>query len=134
MGVESFLISSALKGIVSQRLVRRICPNCRTEYTASAEEQEMLHLPVVPGRKFYKGKGCPQCFGTGYKGRTAVFEILVLNSKIKHAIADNLPHSQLMEIIEESDFEPLITDCVRLVEEGVTTVQEAYRTVNSTDL
>ncbi len=134
MGVESFLISSALKGVISQRLVRRICPNCRTEYTASSEEQQMLHMNVIPGRKFYRGKGCPMCFGTGYRGRTAVFEILVLNSAIKHAIADNVPHSQLMELIHASDFEPLIADCTRLVLNGTTTAEEAYRTVNSTDL
>ena len=134
MGVESFLISSALKGIISQRLVRRICPNCRTEYTPSAEEQQMLRLPVQSGRRFFRGKGCPMCFGTGYRGRTAVFEILTLTGPIKHAIADNVPHSQLMQLIEESDFEPLITDCVRLVQNGTTTVEEAYRTVNSTDL
>ena len=134
MGVESFLISSALKGVISQRLVRRICPNCRTEYTASAEEQQMLRLPVIAGRKFYRGKGCPMCFGTGYRGRTAVFEILTLNSAIKHGIADNVPHSRLQQLIEESDYEPLIVDCVRLVQNGTTTVDEAFRTVNSTDL
>ncbi len=133
MGVESFLISSALKGIISQRLVRRICPNCREEYTPTPEEQKMLRLPVTPGRKFYRGKGCPMCFNTGYRGRTAVFEILVINSSIRHAIADNVPHSQLMELIHSSDFEPLINDCVRLVLNGTTTVEEAYRTVNSTD-
>ena len=134
MGVESFLISSALKGIISQRLVRRICPNCRTEYSASAEEQAMLKLPYVPGRKFYRGRGCSQCFNTGYRGRTAVFEILVLTSAIKQGIADNVPHSRLQELIHASDFEPLITDCVRLVLNGTTTVEEAYRTVNSTDI
>ncbi len=134
MGVESYLISSALKGIISQRLVRRICTHCRYEYEASSEEQQMLHLPVQQGRKFYKGKGCPMCFNTGYRGRIAVFEILTLNSAIKHAIADNVPHSRLMELIYESDFEPLIADCVRLVESGVTTVSEAFRTVNSTDI
>ena len=134
MGVENFLISSALKGIISQRLVRRICPNCRTEYTPSAEEQQMLRLPVQSGRRFYRGKGCPMCFHTGYRGRTAVFEILTLTAPVKHAIADNVSHSHLMQLIEESDFEPLINDCVRLVLNGITTVEEAYRTVNSTDL
>ncbi len=134
MGVESFLISSALKGVISQRLVRRICPNCRTEYTPTADEQAMLHMPYSPGRRFYRGRGCPMCFNTGYRGRTAVFEILVLTSAIKHAIADNVPHSQLMELIHQSDFEPLLADCTRLVLDGTTTVEEAYRTVNSTDL
>ena len=94
----------------------------------------MLKLPVIPGRRFYRGKGCPMCFNTGYRGRTAVFEILVLNSAVKQAIADNVPHSQLMALIQESDFEPLINDCVRLVFNGTTTVDEAYRTVNSTDI
>lgn len=94
----------------------------------------MLRMPVTPGRKFYRGKGCPMCFNTGYRGRTAVFEILVLNAAIRHAIADNVPHSQLMELIHQSDFEPLIADCTRLVLNGTTTVEEAYRTVNSTDI
>jgi len=134
MGVESYLISSALKGIISQRLVRRICTHCRYEYEPNAEEQQMLRLPVQQGRKFYKGKGCPMCFNTGYRGRIAVFEILTITSAIRHAIADNVPHSRLMELIYESDFEPLIADCVRLVESGVTTVSEAFRTVNSTDI
>ena len=134
MGVESYLIADSTVGIIAQRLVRRLCPNCRAEYTASAEEQQMLRLPYVAGRKFYRGKGCPMCFNTGYRGRTAVFEILVLNSEIRHAIADNVPHSRLQELIHASDFEPLIVDCVRLVQNGTTTVEEAYRTVNSTDL
>ena len=133
MGVEPFLISTALKGVISQRLVRRICPNCRVEYAPNAEEQQMLRLPYSAGRRFYRGKGCPACFNTGYRGRTAVFEILVINAQIKRAIADNVPHSELMRIINESGYEPLINDCVRLVEQGVTTVAEAYRTVNSTD-
>jgi type II secretory ATPase GspE/PulE/Tfp pilus assembly ATPase PilB-like protein len=63
-----------------------------------------------------------------------VFEILVITADIKRAIADQVPHSELMKTIERSDFTPLITDCVRLVQEGVTTVSEAYRTVNSTDV
>ena len=134
MGVEPFLISTALKGVISQRLVRRICPNCRQEYTASAEEQDMLHLPYDPNRKFYKGRGCPVCFNTGYRGRTAVFEILTINKSIRRAIADGVPHSELMRAIESSDFEPLINDCINLVSQGVTTVEEAYRTVNSTDV
>ncbi|MCQ2406037.1 MAG: GspE/PulE family protein [Oscillospiraceae bacterium] len=133
MGVEPYLVSSALKGVISQRLVRRICPACREEYSPSAEEQAMLHLPYSEGRRFYRGKGCPACFNTGYHGRTAVFEILVISGAIKRAIADRVPHSELLRIINESGFETLIKDCVRLVEGGVTTVSEAYRTVNSTD-
>lgn len=134
MGVERFLISSALKGIISQRLVRRICPFCKESYSPTAEEQKKLHLPYSPDRTFYRGKGCSRCFNTGYRGRTAVFEILVLNQQICRGIADGVPYSQLRSMIDQSDFEPLIYDCVRLVENGTTTVDEAYRTVNSTGI
>ena len=131
--MERFLISSALKGVISQRLVRRICPFCKEPYTPTAEEQKKLHLPYSAARVFYRGKGCPRCFNTGYRGRTAVFEILVLNQEIRRGIADGVPYSQLRSLIDKSDFEPMIYDCIRLVENGTTTVDEAYRTVNSTD-
>ena len=134
MGVERYLISSALKGVISQRLVRKICPHCKESYHPSGEEQQKLQLPYDPERLFYRGKGCPRCFHTGYRGRTAVFEILVLNKEIRRGIADGLPHSRLRQLIDESDFEPLLYDCVRLVENGTTTVAEAYRTVHSTDV
>ena len=134
MGVEPFLISSALKGVISQRLVRKICPYCKEEYTPSGEEQAKLRLPYSPGRVFYRGKGCSRCFNTGYRGRTAVFEILTINRDVRRGIADGLPYSQLRKLIDDSDFEPLIHDCIALVENGTTTVDEAYRTVNSTDV
>ncbi len=92
----------------------------------------MIDLPYDPNRKFYRGRGCPQCFNTGYKGRTAVFEILIVTSAIKRAIADNAPHSELMKAISESDFETLLKDCQSLVLNGTTTITEAYRTVNTT--
>ena len=133
MGVERFLISSALKGVISQRLVRRICPFCKEPYTPSGEEQKKLHLPYSAARVFYRGKGCTRCFNTGYRGRTAVFEILMINQEIRRGIADGVPYSQLRSLIDQSDFEPMIYDCIRLVENGTTTVDEAYRTVNSTD-
>ena len=134
MGVEPFLISSALKGVISQRLVRKICPYCKEEYVPSAEEQDKLHLPHSADRVFYRGRGCSRCFNTGYRGRTAVFEILTINRDVRRGIADGLPYSQLRKLIDDSDFEPLIYDCVRLVENGTTTVEEAYKTVNSTDV
>ena len=134
MGVEPFLISSALKGVISQRLVRKICPYCKEEYTPSGEEQAKLRLPYSPGRVFYRGKGCSRCFNTGYRGRTAVFEILTINRDVRRGIADGLPYSQLRKLIDDSDFEPLIHDCIALVENGTTTVDEAYKTVNSTDV
>ena len=134
MGVENFLISTALKGVISQRLVRRICPYCKEAYTPSGDEQRKLRLPYSSGRTFYRGRGCNRCFNTGYRGRTAVFEILVINADVRRGIADGVPYSQLRALIDQSDFEPMIVDCIRLVENGTTTVDEAFRTINSTDV
>jgi len=133
IGVEPYLTASALKGVVSQRLVRRICPHCKEAYTPAREEQEMLHLPYDPARRFWRGRGCPACFGTGYHGRTGVFEILTVTADLRRAIADRVPYSELDARIGKSAFVPLERDCVRLVLAGVTTADEAYRTVNSTD-
>ena len=77
IGVEPYMISAALRGVISQRLVRKICPHCRVEYTPAEESLEAAGLGTPPpGAKFYRGDGCHECFGTGYRGRTGVFEIL----------------------------------------------------------
>ena len=78
IGVEPYLISSALKGIVSQRLVRRICPNCRREYTPTPDELDDLGLPTDEDWVFYRGAGCPNCFNTGYRGRVVASRISAL--------------------------------------------------------
>lgn len=133
MGIEHYLIASALKGVISQRLVRRICPHCREGYSPSEEEQRKLGLPVSAGRVFYRGKGCPRCFHTGYRGRTAVFEILTVSRELRRAIADGAPRSILLDKCRESGFQPLAADCIRLVDEGVTTAEEAWRAIRSTE-
>ena len=86
IGVEPYMISGSVKGIISQRLVRKICPHCKTAYKPDESELKALQLPETSEFTFYKGKGCPDCFFTGYRGRQAVFEILVFNSEIKRAI------------------------------------------------
>lgn len=131
MGVEQYLIASALKGVIAQRLVRRICPHCREEYTPTREEQQKLQLPFSSARRFSRGRGCPRCFHTGYRGRTAVFEILIITPELRRAIADGVPRSRLAELIQASDYTPLLQDCVRLVETGVTTAEEVHRTIRS---
>ena len=134
IGVEPYLVSSALKGVISQRLVRCICPNCRAEYPASAEEQKMLRLPVMEGRKFYRGTGCPACFGTGYRGRTGVFEILTMNQELAQAVENGARRLELLSFLTSGgNYEPLAADCARLVAEGVTTFEEAFRTIHSAD-
>ena len=132
MGVEPYLISGALKGIISQRLVRRICPNCKTSYEPSAEEVGSLRLPTNRQYTFYKGTGCQDCFDTGYKGRLAVFEIMVLTADMKRAIQMNDPVA-LDNAIKASGFRPILENGIELVMEGITTVSEVNRAVARTD-
>ncbi|WP_080800957.1 GspE/PulE family protein [Arabiibacter massiliensis] len=131
IGVEPYLISSGLRGIISQRLVRRICPHCREEYEPAAEELEAIGLRSGDGTRYFRGKGCPMCFHTGYRGRTAVFEILVIDATLRRAIADSANREEIRAILAQADFTPLSASCIQLVHDGVTTVEEAARTINS---
>ena len=135
IGVEPYLISSALKGVIAQRLVRRICPHCSREYTPTEDELVSLHIdPATAGDiKFHKGAGCPDCLGTGYRGRIATFEMLVLNSEIKQKFREKAPHSELEAAVKRSGCISMLEDCRRLVLEGITTVDEAKRTLHTTD-
>lgn len=132
IGVEPYLISGSVKGIISQRLVRKICPHCKTSYTPDENELETLRLPKNKNYTFYKGNGCPDCFYTGYRGRQAVFEILLFNGDIKRAILNN-DGVELDKAIANSGFRPILENCCELVQEGITTVKEVARAVSRTD-
>ena len=132
IGVEPYLISEAVRGIISQRLVRRICPHCREAYAPTPEEKARLRLPPGGDAQFYRGRGCPSCFHTGYRGRTAVFEILILSGEIRRAVAERAPQAELLSAVERSGFHPMLESCRELVLQGVTTAEEALRTINTT--
>ena len=132
IGIEPYLIAGSVKGIISQRLVRRICPRCKTAYTPDETETKLLKLPSNRNYTFYKGQGCPECFYTGYRGRMAVFEIMVFNSDIKRAISTNDPVA-LEKAIAASGFTPILENCRELVLDGVTTAKEVSRAVSRTD-
>ena len=131
MGVEPYLVASALKGVFSQRLVRRICPNCRQPYNPTEEQQSELGLPYDPERVFYRGKGCPECFDTGYRGRTAVFEIFPLSIKVRRLIAKGAGREALESLLKDPSigFVSLRENALRLVEEGKTTGDEVLRVI-----
>lgn len=134
IGVEPYLISSAMNGVISQRLVRKICPNCKEEYTPSADELKSIGISSLPNHKFYRGKGCSACFGTGYRGRIGVFEILVLDTKLRAAISDGIKREYIADMIKKSGhFVTLADNCRRLVLEGITTIDEAGRITNTED-
>ena len=132
IGVEPWLISSALRGVVSQRLVRKICPHCKTAYRPSDEELAMLGMDIGSDVTFYKGAGCPECRHSGYSGRRAVFEILMIDRKLRRLISGGADSAALADAARESGFITMRDSCRQLVLSGVTSAEEAARTINST--
>lgn len=131
IGVEPWLVSSALRGVVSQRLVRKLCPHCKTAYRPSAEELLLLGLPEDSDVTFYKGAGCPECRHSGYIGRRAVFEILLLNSRLRRRISHGADGDELLSAARQDGFTTLRESCRELVLAGVTSAVEAARVINT---
>ena len=132
IGVEPYLTASALKGVVAQRLVRRVCPHCKREYEPTDGELELLGMERTPGMKFYRGDGCPMCFHTGYRGRTGVFEILLIGHDVRRLITAQAGREAILAAARADGFATLAEHCRALVREGATTAEEAARTINST--
>ena len=132
IGVEPYLISSALRGVISQRLVRKICPHCKKAYTPHAEELEMLGMPEDSDAVFYRGEGCQECFHTGTRGRRAVFEILTLNSHLRRMVSNKADSETVKETALREGFVTMKENCRRLVLRGEISAAEAAKAINST--
>lgn len=132
IGVEPYLTASALRGVISQRLVHRICPHCKQAYQPDQEELEFLGLPENAQTRVYRGTGCEECYHTGYRGRRAVFEILMLNGRLRQLVATGAGYDALTQAAREQDFVTMRDNCRELVLRGEISVEEAIRTVNST--
>lgn len=132
IGVEPYIIASALRGVISQRLVRRICPHCREAYVPSEEEVRDLGIQVPQGTRFYRGRGCPHCFNTGYRGRVAVFEMLPITSRVRNLIYAQSGRDAVEAELKrpEAGFVSLHANGVRLLLEGMTTSSEVVRVLN----
>jgi type IV pilus assembly protein PilB len=133
LGVEPYLIGGSVRGIISQRLVRRICPYCREEVKPDPETLDLVGLKNVPGMHYYHGKGCHMCFDTGYRGRIGVFEILAMNAQLRDAISSGINGSELRNAVSKMNFTPMIVNGRELVKEGVTTAEELLRVVAAVD-
>ena len=134
LGIEPYLIASSLRGVISQRLVRRICPNCRRETKPNLYDAEIAGIKNPSAQHFYKGAGCPSCFGTGYRSRIGVFEILTMNSEVREAIAQGANSTELRKVISTNkEFTSMLSNARELVESGVTTIEEVVRQVVTID-
>ena len=130
LGIEPYLIGASVRAVVSQRLVRRICPNCRKEVKPDLAMTDLAGIKNPENYHFYKGEGCHACFNTGYRGRTGVFEILTMNSALRDAITEGESSTELRKLVyEQGNFTPMIVNARELVEKGVTTLEEVVRTV-----
>jgi len=125
MGIAPFLISSTVLGVVAQRLVRKICPNCQEEYISDEREQKILGIGSKVTLK--RGKGCSICNNSGYKGRTAIFEILEIDKEIRELIDNGASEGVIAEKASEKGTTFLREDCRDKVLQGVTTVEEMLR-------
>jgi type IV pilus assembly protein PilB len=136
MGMEPYILSSTIIGIVAQRLVRRICPDCReeVELTDPLIIRFIRSLNLEPPRRVYRGKGCPLCGNTGYRGRTAIGEVLVFNKELRQAVERRAGEDELMEIALRSGMNTLQHAAVSKLAEGVTTTEEIIRTVYSVEM
>lgn len=135
MGVEPFLTASSLVGVLAQRLVRKLCPKCKEEYTLTREEMLKI-LPDFPVEEYpqevykvYKPKGCLTCNNTGYKGREAVFEFLTVTEEMKKLILDRANGAQIKRLAIEQGMFTLKNEGIYKVMEGKTSIEELLRVI-----
>jgi len=135
MGLEPFLASSSIIGVLAQRLVRKICPECKEKYAPTEEALRDIGLSEGTGDRvqgtgkidFWRGKGCPKCMNSGYKGRLGIYELMIPDEKIKNAIISKAPSNEIRKLAESSGMDSLMHDGIEKVRQGITTVEEVLR-------
>jgi type IV pilus assembly protein PilB len=131
MGVEPYLLSSALIGVVAQRLVRSICPNCKTEYLASPELIAQYGWENEGKVRLSKGRGCSECYDSGYRGRLGVHEVIETDPELQRLIIANASRDELTDYLHQHEIKLLYDDGMDRVRKGMTTIEEIWRVVNS---
>ena len=131
MGVEPFMISSSLLCVCAQRLMRRVCKQCRVPYTPEGREKEIMEKAIGWSGQIFKHnpKGCPKCGGSGYKGRVGIHELMVTNEELAEAINKEMESSELKKIAMRAGMKTLHQDSLLKVKEGLATIEEAISTV-----
>ena len=129
LGVEPFLITATLQAVIAQRLVRKICADCKIEYDPTDEMLMELELTRsdVAGRTFYYGKGCKKCNGSGYKGRIALFEIMLMSDRLADLIMDGASTQEISIVAREDGMRTLRDSGLLHLFDGVTTIEEVVK-------
>jgi type IV pilus assembly protein PilB len=134
MGIDAYLVASTIEIAIGQRLVRRICAHCKNKRKVTAQGAMALGAfgasrPVVEGEIFYKGKGCSECGGSGYKGRLCINEVLAADDDIRDAIMRRASASELRKIAIKNGMTPMLEDGLEKVRRGDTTIEEVLRVI-----
>ncbi|MFT9494816.1 GspE/PulE family protein [Anaerosolibacter sp.] len=129
MGIESYLVSSSVVGVIAQRLVRKICEHCKASYEANDSEKRILNINHLT--KLYRGKGCTYCNQTGYKGRTAIHEIMPIGKELRIKIDNRENIETLRDVAIKNGMVSLRESCQSLVLEGITTIEEMLKVTYS---
>lgn len=127
MEVEPYLVVSSLIGVVAQRLVRKVCRECVEEYTPSEMEKNLFQKRGFQVDKLYKGKGCPQCRNTGYKGRLAIHEVLLIDDPMRSMLMNHKPMNEVKQYLLRNGMLFLLDDGLLKAKNGLTTVEEVLR-------
>jgi type IV pilus assembly protein PilB len=129
LGVEPYLLAATLEAVVAQRLVRKVCEECKTAYAPSEEELYELDLSpaMVRGKKFYYGEGCKRCNGSGYKGRQGIFEIMLLSEKLKQMVIESVSTAELRKAARSEGMRTLRESGITAIYDGYTTIEEVVK-------
>jgi type II secretory ATPase GspE/PulE/Tfp pilus assembly ATPase PilB-like protein len=129
LGIAEYLVAATLEGVLAQRLVRRVCPECRVEYEPSREAASLVAGRPMGRLTLVRGAGCAACRGTGFRGRLGLFELLVITDNLRDAISLRAPRAQLRAFAMSGGLVPLRADGWEKIEAGLTTVEEVIRVV-----
>jgi type IV pilus assembly protein PilB len=130
MGIEPFLVSSVMLVSIAQRLVRRVCPYCKKPYTPPKEALEYWGIDDVENAEFLQGTGCFNCMDKGYKGRTGIYEVLIINEMVQEMILHRRSAQEITRAALQSGmFKTLKQDAAEKIIQGVTTIEEAASAV-----
>ena len=131
LGVASYLVSASLIAVLAQRLVRKICPNCKTEYEPSSSIKKIVEKTSAEATKFHRGVGCKKCRNTGYAGRIAIHELLVPNEEIMEMISERVSLKKLRQKALQVGMVPLQLDGIEKVKAGIVSIEEVLRTTQA---
>ncbi len=125
--LDAFLLSSALTAVIAQRLVRKICPSCKTEYHTTKDENEILASHNIDKHLTYRGAGCKKCNHTGYSGRLSICEVLILNDHLRQMVFEGASTGNILAMAKKHGMTTLLEDGLRKAMEGLTTIEEVMR-------